>query len=288
MNEKFNTPEEVNAFLNSSEFVEGLKKYLISLLEEHQTEISPVLNSIAAMLDSPVLKSIAATLDSMARAIPPDVSESMLRVLTDPPEDLKAIWKTLAEYGWFPHPSMLLGAKLLGDRISKDSPAVEQSIIDLFRNDLPLIESELVDLYPNRRHLLSKGFEAHRQGQYCLSILMFLAQADGIAYDKRSKNVFIKTERKTLGSERIQEQTGDILASFLLLLAEDNLPIWASKESRDSTFRGFNRHQVMHGESVDYDTEENSLKAVSLLSWLAVVVNYEPEGEQGSGAGSLP
>ena len=288
MNEKFNTPEEVSAFLNSSEFADGLKEYLISLLEEHQTEISPVLKSIASMLDSPVLKSIAAMLDSMARAIPPDVSESMLRVLTDSPEDLKAIWKTLAEYGWFPHPSMLLGAKLLRDRISKDSAAVEQSIIDLFRNNLQLIESELVDLYPNRRHLLSKGFEAHRQRQYCLSILMFLAQADGMAYDKHSKSVFSKRERETLGSERIQEQTGDILASFLLLLGEENLPIWVSRNSRDSTFRGFNRHRVMHGESVDYDTEENSLKAVSLLCWLPVVLNYEPEGEQGSGADSLP
>ena len=54
------------------------------------------------------------------------------------------------------------------------------------------------------------------------------------------------------------------------------------------SFHEVYRHQVMHGESVDYDTEENSLKAVSLLSWLAVVLNYEPEGEQGSGADSLP
>ena len=260
MNERFNTPEEVSAFLNSSEFVGGLKKYLVSLLEEHQTENSPVLESIAAML----------------------------RRLTASPEDLQALWKTLAGHGWFPHPSMFFGAELLGDRISKDSAAVEQLLIDLFRNELPSIESELVDLYCSRRHLLSKGFEAHRQGQYCLSILMFLAQADGIAYDKHSKGVFSKTERKTLGSEEIQEQTGDILKSFLLLLGEDNLPIWVSRNSRDSTFRGFNRHQVMHGESVDYDTEENSLKAVSLLSWLAVVLNYEPEDEQGSGADSLP
>ena len=38
MNERFNTPEEVSAFLNRSEFVDGLKKYLNSLLEDHQTE----------------------------------------------------------------------------------------------------------------------------------------------------------------------------------------------------------------------------------------------------------
>ena len=279
MNERFNSPEEVIAFLNSSEFVDGLKKYLLSLLEEHQTRISPVLKSIAALPHS------------MAQAIPPDVAESILRGirgLTASPEDLQVLWKTLAGHGWFPDPSMLFGAELLGDGISRDSGAVEQLLIDLFRNKLPSIESELVDLYPNRCHLLTKGFEAHRQGQYCLSILMFLAQADGIAYDKHSKSVFSQIERKTLGSDEIQEQLGDILASILVLFEEDNLPIWVTRNSRDSTFRGFNRHQVMHGESVDYDTEENSLKAVSLLSWLAVVLNYEPEGEQGSGADSLP
>ena len=121
MNERFNSPEEVSAFLNSSEFVDGLKKYLMSLLEEHQTRISPVLEAIAAMLHS------------MVQAIPPDVAESILRGLTASPDDLQALWKTLAEHGWFPHPSMFFGAELLGDRISKDSGATEQLLIDLFR-----------------------------------------------------------------------------------------------------------------------------------------------------------
>ena len=31
-----------------------------------------------------------------------------------------------------------------------------------------------------------------------------------------------------------------------------------------------NRHAVMHGESLDYDTRENSLKALSLLNYLAL------------------
>ena len=254
MNERFNNPEEVSTFLNSSEFVDGLKKYLISLVQ----------------------------------AIPPDIAGPILKAFTASPEDLQALWKTLAGHGWFPHPSMFFGAELLVNRISGDSDAVEQLLIDLFRDELPSIESELVDLYPNRRHLLSKGFEAHRQGQYCLSILMFLAQADGIAYDKYSEGVFSERERKTLGSEETHEQPGEILASFLGLFGDDYLPIWVSGRKRDSSFRGFNRHMVMHGESVDYDTEENSLKAVSFLSWLAVVLNHGSDSGQNCGVDTLP
>ena len=46
MNERFNNPEEVNAFLDSGEFVDGLRRYLVSFLEEHQAEILPVLESV--------------------------------------------------------------------------------------------------------------------------------------------------------------------------------------------------------------------------------------------------
>ena len=259
MSDKFNSPDEVRAFLDSNQFAEGFKEYVAALLEEHQATLSPILESISDMLHS------------IARAIPPEFAESIVQGFTAPPEELKTHWTTLAEYGWFPDPSLLLGAKLFAERIGNDTGVAEQLLADLFRRKLPSIENELVELYPQRRHLLSEGFEAHRQEKYGLSILMFLAQADGIIYDQYSKGVFSKPERKNLRLGGFQEQPSDILASFLLLFDEDSLPIWATRKDRSSIFCGFNRHQVMHGESVDYNTKENSLKAVSLLSWLACV-----------------
>ena len=41
-----------------------------------------------------------------------------------------------------------------------------------------------------------------------------------------------------------------------------------------------NRHQVLHGEVVDYGTEENSLKAISLLNYCATVLP-EPADDNG-------
>ena len=39
-----------------------------------------------------------------------------------------------------------------------------------------------------------------------------------------------------------------------------------------------NRHAVMHGESLDYDTEENSLRAISLLNYVAL--SLDPQGPE--------
>ena len=100
---------------------------------------------------------------------------------------------------------------------------------------------------------------------------MFLAQANGIFHDKYSIDVFRGKEREDLVSDERLEQHGAMLSSFLLLFKEDSLPIWVSEKNRDSSFCGFNRHLVMHGESTNYDTERNSLKAVSFLCWLASV-----------------
>ena len=44
-----------------------------------------------------------------------------------------------------------------------------------------------------------------------------------------------------------------------------NNPMWAIEAERDTSFGALNQHQVLHGESVNYATEENSLKAISLL-----------------------
>ena len=46
------------------------------------------------------------------------------------------------------------------------------------------------------------------------------------------------------------------------------VPLRSPEFRRGESFTGLNRHSVFHGESVDYDTERNSLKSVSLLAYL--------------------
>jgi hypothetical protein len=51
--------------------------------------------------------------------------------------------------------------------------------------------------------------------------------------------------------------------------------IASSKKDRPKDFDGPNRHQVLHGESLSYNTELNSFKAISLLSYLSWVLHMD-------------
>lgn len=63
---------------------------------------------------------------------------------------------------------------------------------------------------------------------------------------------------------------------FLKQLFNDELPIKFSKGKRDKIleFKHINRHQIIHGETTDFNTEINSLKALSLLATLAFNLKY--------------
>lgn len=50
------------------------------------------------------------------------------------------------------------------------------------------------------------------------------------------------------------------------------MPISASQRERESVSNLLNRHAVLHGEAVDYDTRINSNRALSLLVYVAWVL----------------
>ena len=71
----------------------------------------------------------------------------------------------------------------------------------------------------------------------------------------------------------------DTFRHALLSPLSQPLPISASKHERDESFNELNRHQVMHGESLGYGTEINSLKAISLLNYVTQVLRLDDENE---------
>ena len=123
--------------------------------------------------------------------------------------------------------------------------------------------------YPRRSQILHDAFEAHRTGKYTLSIPVFLSQADGIWYDQFSKDFFRSGERENTVQNCKNDPQLQYIVTILTLLEPkkqgNNNPLWANETERGSSFDALNRHQVLHGESVDYATEPNSLKAISLL-----------------------
>ena len=216
----------------------------------------------------------------LARLLTP-ICERIAKIAKGLPDRNRKALQILGEEGWFFHPEISLIILWKIDYLLLNDPkGISEWLCDFFREHLIDIEQELLEAYPHRKRPLQDAFEAHREGKYSLSVLVFLAQADGIFGEKSSerKSLFAGGQRKDAVKEHASQISGfsaDFLHPLKILL-----PLWMSERQRESSFETFtalNRHQVLHGESVDYGTEENSLKAVSLLSYLHWILNMNEE-----------
>lgn len=197
-------------------------------------------------------------------------------------EDIRSGFERLARHGWFPDPSMSAALSTRLASLIDDQPdAVDKAFSELLRDRFDEIETELVESYPDRSRLLQDAFEAHRKSKYTLSIPVLLTQAEGLVWDRCSKELYAQNQRRTVVKGlRAQVPYGffDALLEPLII----STPLWKPGAKLGTTFAGLNRHQVLHGVSTDYDTEVNSLRAVSFLSYLHWIFNQSVEEENRS------
>ena len=220
---------------------------------------------------------------------PPQIIESFRRLaeaLKELPERERRALQRLGEEGWFLDQEMpanlLQKLELLFDEHPDE---MTEWLKDFFRERLDVIQKKLVASYPHRGHLFQQAFEAHREGKYGLSVPVFLAQADGIFWERtpERQSLFRSRQRERAYSEYASQNSNSLTVIRLHPLSI-LLPLWMNEDERaerGDSFGGLNRHQVLHGESVDYDTEVNSLKAMSLLSYLDWILSKTggPKGD---------
>lgn len=199
--------------------------------------------------------------------------EMIRELIEDLPEREKKGLQTLAEEGWFFDPEMPCTFLQKIEGLLKKYPEeilsqVNDYCVDHFREQLDNIEKKLTTSYPHRSHLLLQAFSAHRRGEYSLSIKAFLPEADGIFSELfPEKSLFIYRQRESAINNYASKTRSRFLKKYFHLFLL-NLPLWMSKSGEDESFSELNRHLVLHGKSLDYDTEENSLKTISLLCFL--------------------
>ena len=210
--------------------------------------------------------------------------ESFCRFANELPERDRKALQRLGEEGWFFDPEMpIILLQILVLLFDQHPNKMAEWLRDFFRKRLDVIEGKLIDSYPHRGHIFRQAFEAHREGKYGLSVPVFLTQADGIFWERTPENqsLFISRQRKTASSKyssQISDRYIEIWLHPLFIL----LPLWMNKSERahrSDFFVGLNRHKVLHGKSIDYDTEQNSLKAMSLLSYLHWIFSKTDEPE---------
>ena len=185
--------------------------------------------------------------------------------------------QVFTKHGWHPTADMALAqigllARELDDPEDERVASARQVFINKFRAEAENIEQRLVRSFPTRSSIISDAFQAHRGEEYNLSVPVFLAQADGIWYDRCGTNIFRKTRNAI--KKAANSISHGIMYEMISSLGND----WQlGRHGRPSaSFKGLNRHQVLHGTVTDYGTEENSLKAISFLNFCAFVLEERP------------
>lgn len=142
-----------------------------------------------------------------------------------------------------------------------------------FRENFDYFISQLAERYPDRGQAIRAAARAHKEfgheGFY-LSIPVFIAQADGIsAQILNVKMPFSGTNASSSLKDLIQEdqKSLDLLQPIFAIHQSDFLK---TSKNRGGVFNALNRHQVMHGESSSYASEQNSLKALSFLAFVGL------------------
>ena len=198
----------------------------------------------------------------LASTLPPRVREAFL---------------ALAREGWYLDPDVdftelwaLEAAALNGDIEELDT-----TLGTYFEERLDLIESAVCEYFPNRKHIFSLAFEAHRRGEYALSIPVLLAQTDGMCSEVLDQELFRRRHGKPRTADFVTRIHVDTLLYALLAPLEEPLPINATEAERGEDFDYLNRHTVMHGESLDYGSRLNGLRAISLVNYVAQMLQVQ-------------
>lgn len=170
--------------------------------------------------------------------------------------------KLLLNYGWY------ISAKMQLKKISNVIELIklekiedaENILITFFKENLEKIEEQLIDKHTERKGIINEAFKAHRNEMYYSSTILFLSQGDGIIDGKIFHN------RQNLEKHLDKSKN----PNFIKILKEDSsLNVPSIKINKSKYFSKLNRHAVMHGESLDYGTEKNSLKALSLCCFVS-------------------
>ncbi|HEY4109567.1 hypothetical protein [Puia sp.] len=197
----------------------------------------------------------------------------------------KSIQKLPAK-GWYLSLDFIdaLAISNLDEYLERDPIAFQTDVEETFSRQFLYIEGKLMEDSPKRADLIKNIFSLHTQGNYFAAIPLALTQADGFCKDwftvesKSGKHVpvgFFDMDRDHKRGTASQKLSRSIIApatSVFNLLLNQLAKIDRNNslvlEGNTSRLSDLNRHAILHGESTDYGTKINSIKAILLLDFI--------------------
>jgi len=188
----------------------------------------------------------------------------------------RVIYKT-ATYGWylddFSKTSEININTCLGF-IYSNLPENLDSYLENYYNDrLSFIKDQLGEKYPNRKSIFDEAFKAHDNGLYHSSICLLITQIDGICNDVFNAKFFLNKNYLPEIKKKLDEK--EIKYSDFLLSPINKKAIINGWEKEIDQFPvRLNRHEIIHGIDTNYGNELNSLKVISMLSYIDYIINH--------------
>lgn len=217
--------------------------------------------------NAPVLEAMTKTAElyknTIAAAITP-ITEGLMENLKKLPDQVRHALIVFGEHGWYydwemPFPDIWdWKSAFIEGRIEE----AEVALSNYFESRIDEIEAYIINKFSHRKEIISEAFEAHRAGKYTLSIPVFFAQTDGICKDIYDRCLF-KRDNKAFNAIAVGQTANDTILSAILSPLDEKLPVIKR------------RHMVMHGIELNYGTKINSLKAISLINYVASATDDE-------------
>lgn len=176
-----------------------------------------------------------------------------------------------------------MGIGNLDEYLSKNPKGFEKDVTDTFYTRMHLIEEKLAAAFPRRAGLLKTIFALHAANTYDASIPMALSQADGMCketfsvlgkngkivpvgfFDMDRNKSEISSQKLSKSFELPETSIFNILYNQLSRVDRNSSLVLEGNTTRLSDL---NRHAILHGESINYGNEINSIKAILLLDFI--------------------
>jgi len=215
------------------------------------------------------------------------LAEPVRQMLTSVDSAVQTLGPVFSEAGFWLTPSMpidmLREIKRLENQGMLTPERVKQVILERYRKHNCALLQEMVDhwrtnpLFAPRMHIFQDALDAHIAGKYTLSIPALLPQVEGIA-----SQVVGRFPGKS--QEVIRQAVGESHHKIFATVAEEALLLYITEvayarvdfsqftrwlEQKElAEEQVLHRHAILHGVQINYDSEENSLRAFLLLDAL--------------------
>lgn len=165
-----------------------------------------------------------------------------------------------AEHGWYIYDGTTLEEVLIILKLfnEKNNNEAEEKIIALFEANFDKIESDLTKLNNESSHIIEEAIHCHKIRLYYASTILLISLSDGL------------TNGKLFTSSYIQKIKKKNTSHFLLDIFNESNPVNKQYIPNKSSNSELMRHGIMHGNSINYGSKINSLKALSLYYFISI------------------